>query len=672
MGMTPSILLGTTSLIAAIGFLAALYQYSNVRKKLRKYVGAAEDLADAKVLLAKQESQLIEIRNKYEQLEQSINKLPFPLWIRDKDLKLCKLNRTYLEALNRDPNTPIAEDENLELSETSKMLSELAKKSQHEQSGEQHLIFNDKRSLFGLYEIPLEHNGGTVGFALSKSSEELMKEELDHYVSMQSDLLETSASAMAVYDQRMALKSFNQAFVHLWKFDQNWLETHPTYGEILEVLREKQKLPEQADFKHFKRDNLAMFTNLIKKHEEFYYLPDGRVLRVIVIPHAMGGLLFSYEDMTDRITLERSLHTLTSVKKSTIDHLFEGVAVFGQDGRLQLCNPAFASMWQLKESMLQSEPHLLDIIESTKPYFDAEDGWEAFKQELFSQTQIREISNRQMELNDNRVLECATIPLPDGASLIIYRDISDTIRVERALQTEKEILKEVSELKSRFLANMSYELRSPLTTIKGFSEVLINHMNQGMNEKQVEYINDIHAASLSLTTLIDSIIDVASIDAGYLRMDVAKTLLKDILEDVTDEITPKARSKKVIISTDLDSKTLAIWCDKKRLVHALVNIISFALKQVENGAELAISANKQDNDTVGVIISLNATNSKETPPVLPLEQETDIQLSIPIAQSIIELHGGKIKAERHDDGFAISCVLPKKHTHSADSRKAEK
>ena len=125
------------------------------------------------------------------------------------------------------------------------------------------------------------------------------------------------------------------------------MEQNPSHGEILETLRESRRLPEQVDFPAFKAQVLEQYTSVIEPLEEQQHLPDGRTLRVVTAPHTLGGLLFIYEDVSDRLEMERSRNTLAAVQLATLDHLFEGVAVFGSDGRLQLSNSGYAKIWNL-------------------------------------------------------------------------------------------------------------------------------------------------------------------------------------------------------------------------------------------------------------------------------------------------------------------------------------
>jgi len=109
---------------------------------------------------------------------------------------------------------------------------------------------------------------------------------------------------MAIYGKDMRLKFYNFAFVALWKLDETWLDTEPTYAEVLESLRDKRKLPEQANFKAFKQQQQKLFTTLIEPEEEFFYLPTGNTACHCHSART-GGILFAYEDVTDRLALER-------------------------------------------------------------------------------------------------------------------------------------------------------------------------------------------------------------------------------------------------------------------------------------------------------------------------------------------------------------------------------
>ncbi len=113
---------------------------------------------------------------------------------------------------------------------------------------------------------------------------------------------------------------------------------------MLEAERESRRLPEQVDWRLYKKRMNDLFTSVTESEEELLHLPDGSTIRHVVLPHPFGGLQFMSQDVTDRYTLERSYSTLTAVQRATLDNLFEAVAVFGADGKLKLSNPGFATL----------------------------------------------------------------------------------------------------------------------------------------------------------------------------------------------------------------------------------------------------------------------------------------------------------------------------------------
>src|SRR5205085_7326742 len=158
----------------------------------------------------------------------------------------------------------------------------------------------------------------------------------------------------------------------------------PSLDELLGRLRERRRVPEYADFRAFKRQQLGMFTSLIEPLGELMHLPDGRTLSVSVSPHPLGGLIFVYEDVTDRLALESSYNTLIAVQRETLDNLFEGIAVFGSDGRLKLQNPAYRKIWALSETDLAGEPHIGGIVDKTRAFYDDGVDWPAVREQVIA------------------------------------------------------------------------------------------------------------------------------------------------------------------------------------------------------------------------------------------------------------------------------------------------
>jgi signal transduction histidine kinase len=185
------------------------------------------------------------------------------------------------------------------------------------------------------------------------------------------------------------------------------------------------------------------------------------------------------------------------VQGETIDHLSEGVAVFGPDGRIRLSNPAFRALWGITETEAKPGTHIRAIGEVCAPSYDQPDGWKTFAELITSFDDERRSSQGTLELLSGLVLDFAVIPLPNAQTMLTFVNMTDSVRAERALTEKNEALRKADELKNDFVQHVSYELRSPLTNIIGFTDLLRTPGVGSLNERQAEYIDHI-ATSFSI------------------------------------------------------------------------------------------------------------------------------------------------------------------------------
>lgn len=599
-----------------------------------------------------------------------LNMAPYPIWQRGADLRVRFYNLSYGEAVE---DIKAADGETPEIDSRVRAMAKTALESGQPAVDRRHVVIGGERKLLQISELPVPEEKSVVGFAVDMTDLDLLKEDLARHIAAQDDLLESSASAMAIYGADLRLKSFNYAFVNLWKLDEIWLDTQPTYSEVLETLREKRKLPEQANFQQFKQQQIKLFTDLIEPREEFFYLPDGRSLRVIAIPHALGGILFAYEDVTDRLALERSYNTLIAVQRETIDHLQEGVALFGEDCRLKLYNPGYLKLWNIDPELAKSEPHIRELLDTRRPMFAAED-WEAFKAKHLEDFQVREFRSKRIERSDGMIIEWRKVPLPDGATLISNFDITAATLVERSLRERNEALQEADRLKSEFLANVSYELRSPLTSISGFSEMLRQEYFGTLSEKQKEYIESIHESSQHLMQLINDILDLASIEAGYMRLLVSEFDIYAMMKSVLSLISERAKQYDLKIRFECPANIGKMLGDETRIKQILFNLLSNAIKYSQPGQPITLGASAPDKEKILLWVE------DEGQGISPEEREavfakfykgrnqeaarsksgqrSGTGLGLSIVKNFIELHGGNVwLTSEHGRGARFECTL---------------
>jgi signal transduction histidine kinase len=386
------------------------------------------------------------------------------------------------------------------------------------QKTELHVVVAGERRLLEISEAPLRE-GGTIGMAVDVTARQELQSELRRVVEAHADVLENLQTAIAVFGADQRLKFFNTAYARLWELDEHWLRGEPDFATVLEELRSRRRLPEYADFRDFKRQRLRLFTSLIEPLEELTYIPDGTTLRARIMPHPLGGLLFTYEDVTDNLVLERSYNTLIAVQRETIDNLQEGIAVIGSDGRLKLWNKVYQRLWGFTDDQLASEAHIGELLDLTRAFHAGDEPWEIERERLITRLTDRTPRHERSERIDGKVLELSSVPLPDGAVLLSYVDVTDSTRVEEALRERASALETADRLKSEFISSVSYELRTPLNTIIGFAEILANRYFGELNPRQLEYCRDIISASHRLLTIINDILDLASIEAGRLTLE---------------------------------------------------------------------------------------------------------------------------------------------------------
>ena len=284
-------------------------------------------------------------------------------------------------------------------------------------------------------------------------------------------MIDRLSTAVAIFDKSKRLTFHNAAYSQMWSLEPAFLDTHPTDGEILDRLRAKRQLPEQADFRAWKAQLMEAY-QAPEPSETVWYLPDGRALRVVTSPNPKGGVTYLYDDATQSYALASQVTALTHVQGETLDALKEGVAVFGADGRMKLFNPVFAEMWRIDPARLADHPHIDAIAEGCRALCREPASWDGLRGMVVGLHEHRAILAARIERTDDLTFDCAALPLPDGATLLTFLDVTASANVERALTERNEALVAAEKLRNDFVNHVSYELRTPLTNIIGFTQLL--------------------------------------------------------------------------------------------------------------------------------------------------------------------------------------------------------
>lgn len=593
--------------------------------------------------------------------------LPVPVWLRGRDLTLDWANAAFLKSIGA-PDLESARRGAAVLDKTEPDLAAAAQNANAAQQTRAYGVVNGQRRVLALHQIPLA-DGTVLGTALDVSEAAAAQARLHAHADAHADTLDRLTTAVAVFDHAQKLTFHNRAFAALWGLSPEWLAGNPSDGDILDRLRDLRKLPEQRDYQGWKRQRLAQYRNGQDSSEDSWYLPNGRTIRVTSQPHPLGGRTLLYEDVSARLALESDYNTLVKVQGATLDTLNEGVAVFGPDGKLKLHNAAFGHIWDMTDEELADAPHVRTIAALARDKFGDDAGlWEKLVQAVSSGARHKS-GPEEVERPDRSVLSLAIAPLPDGATLVTFVDVTDRFRIERALRERNEGLEAADRLKSDFIKHVSYELRTPLNTILGFSEHLASGTPGPLNARQMDYIEAIVTGGNSLKNLINDILDLALVESGALRLELERVDLYELITDVAGHAREWSAKMGLDLAMDCAPDAGAFLGDGRRLRQILFNLLSNAFKFTPRGGQVTLAARIVEGD-VQISVSDNGPGLSPEVKANVFERfsaksqpgnRAGAGLGLALVNRFLELHDGWVEIESGaDGGTRVRCHIPRR------------
>lgn len=589
------------------------------------------------------------------------NAAPFMAWRVNGALKLEWANPDYLAALEaKSLDQAIAR--NLQLDQGAADLARKAIDAGEAQEETRSAVVGGQLRTLRIRMSPVA--GGAAGLAIDVTDSESAREQIASQQRAHDETLDHLAEGVAVFDASKKLVFHNRAFEQMWNLDPGFLADRPAHAAWLDHLKEKRKLPAHANYAEWRARELALYQEVSDMPQDFWVLPDGRMLRIARQRHPGGGLLLIFSDITNEVSLKSSYDALLQTQKAALDKLHEAVVVFGLDGRLKLHNAAFSTMWKLDPGALEDDMAYDQVVAACEKLFHDKSEWAKVRARITDPSpEARTEYRGEMRRSDESVLKFLTRPLPDGATIIAFQDITADRRVEDALRERAEAFETADKLKGQFVENVSYQLRNPLQAIYGNAEMLAQKVFGPLNDRQVEQVESIIEASGSLSKLIDNILDVAMVEAGNVVLDPAPM---DVYETITESVqmaASKARDTEVPIRVKCDPKIGAIMADQKRITQVIVNLLSNALRHTERGDTITVSAERLD----GVIRLTVADTGKG----MAFDQQArafdsfesgdrrGAGLGLALVRSFVEMHGGWVALSSEPGrGVTVTCHLP--------------
>jgi signal transduction histidine kinase len=613
------------------------------------------DATDSEAEIARLGEERAEALDAFEALTGLIEAAPLPMWYRGPDLRLAMVNSAYVEAVEA-PDAADVIRRGVELVEGSGIGGPLASAVIARDTGKPQMqtmpaTIRTMRRMLRVYDVPLP-TGGVAGFAVDIEELEQARSGIKRFGDAQRAMLDRLSAGVVQFAPDRTLAFCNQPFRRLFAMKSEWLADRPEFDRVLERMREANRLPEVRDFPGWKAERRDWFLEAGGAIEEQWHLPGGVHLRVVAQPLPDGGLLLIFEDRTEQVQLASARDTLLRVRTATFDNLYEALGVFAADGRLQLWNNKFRALWGFEEEFLTSHPGV-DALSDAAARQLAKPGRATLIGDLVRAATVeRQQRGGELEFADGRFFELAAVPLPDGNGLFTMLDISDGRRIQRALRDRNEALEAADRIKTAFVANMSYELRTPITSISGFAEMLSEGYAGKLSKDAHGYVAAILESVERLGFFVDEVLDLTQNEGRTPAVEMLEVDLDVVAREAAEAIQPLAARKKLDFAVEILPSTGSMKGDAKRLRQVVEHLLRHAVGGTEQGGRILLHV---DGTAAAARIVVSDDGAGMTPqavahafdrfaePGVTWGGERSLGLGLPLAKQFVEAHGGTIE-----------------------------
>lgn len=630
------------------------------------------DISDADAERAKLARRLGQTEAALDALTQLIENAPFPMWYRGPDLSLGLVNSAFVAAVEGGDAAAVIE-RGAELidavgQEGARAGAERALEVGRPYIRVQPATIGQERRMLRVVDVPLP-TGAVAGFAIDIQDLEDARNELARHQESQRELADRMTAGAAQFDTNRHLAFFNQPFAIMAQLEPDWLSENPEFDRILDRMREMNRLPEVRDFPAWKGERRDWFTSPEEAIEEDWILANGDHLRVVGQPLPDGGLRLIFEDRTEQVRLASSRDTLLRVRAATFDNLFEIISVFASDGRLYLWNRRFSEVWDLDEAWLAEHPRVDELVPAMAKRLSNPTAAAQVRELVRSTTSGRQSGTGRISMTDGRHFEFAAVPLPDGNALFTMIDVTDSTRIEAALRERATALEEADKVKTDFVANMSYELRTPLTSIGGFAEMLAAGYAGKLAPSANDYVNAILESVARLSKLIDDVLDLTQGDTRGVILERERVDLGGLCRAAAESLRPRADEKSQEMEVSIEPSTGTAIGDVRRLRESIEHILRNAINFTDEQGRIRLHA--AGNDKFAII------TITDDGPGIPLEDQTQVfarfhrstgqgrsdaalGLGLPLTRQFIEAHGGMVElVSAPGRGTSVTLSIPR-------------
>ncbi|HVA13174.1 MAG TPA: PAS-domain containing protein [Stellaceae bacterium] len=396
---------------------------------------------------------------------------------------------------------------------------------------------------------------------------------------------ENMDQGVAMYDGDLKLAIWNSRMRELLGLPDAFFDREHTFVDYLRYVGAR------GEFGHDVNLDAEIAKRLATLGRKLTYeriRPDGTVLEITRNPIAGGGFIAIFTDITEHKRAEIEL-------RATLENMDQGVAMYDSGHKMILWNSRMREFLDLPDEFFDREHTFEEYLRYTGTRGEFGEGVDIEEEVRKRAATVGRKVTYERVRSDGSIIEIQRNPIPGGAFIAIYTDITERRKAEMALTEAKQAAEAASRTKSDFLANMSHELRTPLNAIIGYSQML---QEEASDEGHDDYLPDlakIENAGTHLLNLINGILDLSKIEAGRMTVFIEKVNITSVLAEVRGIIDPLAAKNGNRLVIDCAADAGAIDSDVTKLKQSLLNLLSNASKFTKDGTvTLAVGRSRED------------------------------------------------------------------------------
>ncbi len=395
-------------------------------------------------------------------------------------------------------------------------------------------------------------------------------------------------------------------------------------------------------------------TVIVETHAK--QLPDGRLQGIA-------------RDITERKRAEEQLEV-------AVESISGGFALFDADDRFVLCNNAYRQTHGVIARLLKpgvSFERIVRELAGKRFYGNTRNETEAVIGARLEAHRTGGVVEYQLE--DGRWFQSKEYRTEQGGTAVIRTDVTEHKRAEVELQKARNEAEAANRAKSEFLATVSHDLRTPLTAIMGFSEVMLRHTFGPLGDPHYEeYARDIHQGGTLLLGFIDDILDISRIEAGKEKLEDKAVDIGSLVQSIVNLIGAEADTARLGMKVELPSGLPWLRCDEGSMIRIVNNILSNALKFTPEGGNITVSVKVLKKGSIVITVAdtgIGMTGEDIAKALEPYEQADSSHprkhegtgLGLYICRRHMELHGGILTIKsKVGKGTTVSGRFPPERT----------